>query len=56
MVIFYMINQKKKIKKKKKRKIQYKACLAVTGAIQGSQKLYDNFYISISTFTISRRR
>ena len=34
-----------KVFKKKKKKVQYKACLAITGAIQGTstEKLYEEF-------------
>ena len=35
IVMSYMINQKKKISKLEK--VQYRACLAITSAIQGNQ-------------------
>ena len=42
IVTFDIINQKMNIFKKKKEKVQYRACLAITGEIQGisRQKLY----------------
>ena len=40
-----MIKQIMKVFKKKIEKVQYKACLAITGAIQGTsrEKLYEEF-------------
>ena len=43
MEISYIINQKVKVFQNKVEKVQHKACLAMTGAIQGTsrQKIYN---------------
>ena len=52
--ISYIINQKVKIFQNKVEKVQYKACLAITGAIQGTsrQKIYDE----LGLHTLIKRR
>ena len=54
IVTFDMINQKMKIFKKKLEKVQYRACLAITGEIQGisRQKLYGK----LGLHSLSKRR
>ena len=54
MAIFYVINQKMKIYRKKIEKVQHRVYLAITGAIQGTSKA--KLYDKLSLHSLIKRR
>ena len=54
MVIYYMRNQMMKISKTKQKKIQYQACLVITGAIQGTSR--EKIYDELDLHSLAKRR